>query len=133
MLFCGMILPFTLAFKKIRRSPAMLLPISILLNVGMWLERYMIVAPTLSLSYHPWTWDVMWPGWFEWGILFGSMGWFGMLFLIFVKVFPSVSMYEVKEMVYHRRRVVFEDAEERALEYASGDASAKPATSTEGS
>jgi molybdopterin-containing oxidoreductase family membrane subunit len=126
MLFCGSILPFTLAFEKIRRSPWLLLPISILLNVGMWLERYMIVAPTLSLSYHPWTWDVMWPGWVEWGIVFGSFGWFGLLFLIFVKVFPSVSMYEVKEMVYHRRRVVFEDAELRAHEVKTGASGAGP-------
>ncbi len=130
MLFCGSVLPFTLAFEKIRRNPALLLPISIFLNVGMWLERYMIVAPTLSLSYHPWSWDVMWPGWVEWGIVFGSFGWFGLLFLIFVKVFPSVSMYEVKEMVYHRRRVVYEDAELRAHEYKTGTSGASSALST---
>ena len=38
----------------------------------------------------------------QWGIVFGSFGWFTMLFMIFCKIFPSVSMYEVKEMVYHR-------------------------------
>ncbi len=69
-----------------------------------WLERWMIVTPTLSFSHHPYAWDVMWPSIIQWAIVFGSCGWFGMLFLIFVKVFPSVSMYEVKEMVYHRRR-----------------------------
>jgi molybdopterin-containing oxidoreductase family membrane subunit len=38
----------------------------------------------------------------QWGIVFGSFGWFTLLFMVFCKVFPSVSMYEVKEMVYHR-------------------------------
>ncbi len=44
-----------------------------------------------------------WPSLVQWGIVFGSFGWFDMLFMIFCKIFPSVSMYEVKEMVYHRR------------------------------
>jgi len=47
--------------------------------------------------------DIMWGSFVEWGIIFGSFGWFGMLFLIFVKIVPSISMYEVKELVYHHR------------------------------
>ena len=42
------------------------------------------------------------PVWSRWGIVLGSFGWFTMLFMLFCKIFPSVSMYEVKEMVYHR-------------------------------
>ena len=63
----------------------------------------MIVGPTLSHNYEPFAWSVVWPGMVQWAIVFGSFGWFGLLFLVFVKVFPSVSMYEVKEMVFHRR------------------------------
>jgi len=48
---------------------------------------------------------VMWPSWVQWFIVAGSFGWFGLLFLVFVKVFPSVSMYECKEMVLHRREL----------------------------
>ncbi|MEE8394399.1 MAG: NrfD/PsrC family molybdoenzyme membrane anchor subunit [Rhodospirillales bacterium] len=113
MLLIGMVLPFSLAFQKVRRNPPLLLAISLLLNTGMWMERYMILAPTLSLSFHPYTWGVMWPSFVEIGIVFGSFGLFGLFFFAFVKVFPSVSMYEVKEMVYHRRRVVFDEAEEK--------------------
>lgn len=69
----------------------------------------MIVSPTLSLSYHPFAWKVVWPSMVQWAVVFGSFGWFGLLFLVFVKVFPSVSMYEVKEMVYHRRRAHVEE------------------------
>ena len=106
MIFCGSVVPFALAFEKLRRSLLTMFVVSLLLNLGMFLERWMIVAPTLSLSYHPFAHDVMWPSWVEWFIVAGSFGWFGLLFLIFVKVFPSVSMYEVKEMVFHRRHLV---------------------------
>ena len=77
--------------------------VSLLLNLGMWLERWMIVAPTFSHGYYPWTWDHdQWPSLIQWGIVFGSFGWFTLLFMMFCKIVPSVSMYEVKEMVYHR-------------------------------
>jgi molybdopterin-containing oxidoreductase family membrane subunit len=86
----------------------------------MWLERWMIVSPTLSLSYEPFVWKVVWPSIVQWAVVFGSFGWFGLLFLVFVKIFPSVSMYEVKEMVYHRRRAVVGD-HAKALHRRSSD------------
>lgn len=104
MLFLGSVLPFALAFQSLRRHLPTMMVVSILLNVGMWLERWMIVSPTLALGYEPWAWDVFWPTVTSWLIVLGSFGWFSLLFLIFVKIFPSVSMYEVKEMVYHRKR-----------------------------
>lgn len=101
--FCGSIVPFALAFKSLRRHLATMMVVSLLLNLGMWLERWMIVAPTFSHGYYPWTWDHdQWPSFVQWGIVFGSFGWFGLLFMGFCKLIPSVSMYEVKEMVYHR-------------------------------
>jgi Ni/Fe-hydrogenase subunit HybB-like protein len=109
MLFCGMVVPFALAVKKFRRHMPTMFVVSLLLNLSMFFERWMIVAPTLSMSQSPHQWDVMWPSIVEWAIVFGSFGWFGLLFLVFVKIFPSVSMYEVKEMVFHRRRLVIED------------------------
>ena len=109
MLFFGSVLPFTLAFEKLRRHTPTMLVVSILLNVGMFLERWMILAPTLAKSYAPIAHDVMWASWVQWSIVAGSFGWFGLLFLVFVKVFPAVSMYEVKEMVFHRRQLAHKD------------------------
>ena len=101
--FLGSVLPFTLIFKKIRANLTAMMVISLLLNLGMWLERWMIVTPTFSHGYYPWTWDHgFFPSLVQWGIVLGSFGWFGMLFMLFCKLLPSVSMYEVKEMVYHR-------------------------------
>lgn len=123
MIFCGMVVPFALAFQKLRRHMPTMFIVSLLLNLSMFCERWMIVAPTLSLAQEPHQWDVMWPSVVEWAIVFGSFGWFGLLFLVFVKVFPSVSMYEVKEMVFHRRRLVNEDA---ALEFHRRKGDPKP-------
>jgi molybdopterin-containing oxidoreductase family membrane subunit len=109
MLFCGSVVPFALAFENLRRHIPTMFVVSIVLNIGMWLERWMIVGPTLSMSYAPVAFDVNWPSWVQWFIVAGSFGWFGLLFLIFVKVIPSVSMYEVKEMVFHRRHLAHKD------------------------
>jgi molybdopterin-containing oxidoreductase family membrane subunit len=82
-----------------------MLVVSVLLNLGMWIERFMIVSPTFAHGFYPWTWvHGWWPNWVQIGIVAGSFGWFNMLFMLFCKIFPSVSMYEVKEMVYHRSR-----------------------------
>lgn len=124
MIFCGSVLPFALAVRSLRRHMPTMFVVSLFLNLGMFLERWMIVAPTLSMSQEPHQWDIMYGSIVEWAIVFGSFGWFGMLFLIFVKVFPSVSMYEVKEMVFHRKRSAGEEDLERMTDHA------KPATQT---
>lgn len=113
MMFCGSVVPFALAFQKLRRHLPTMFVVSLLLNLSMYFERWMIIAPTLSLSMEPNQFFIMYPSIVIWAIVFGSFGWFGLLFLVFVKVFPSVSMYEVKEMVFHRRRLVNEDAAEK--------------------
>ena len=89
MLFTGMVVPFALAVEKFRRHMPTMFVVSLILNLSMYLERWMIVAPTLSMSHYPHQWDVMWPSIVQWAIVFGSFGWFGMLFLGFVKIFRS--------------------------------------------
>lgn len=120
MIFCGSVVPFALAIQKWRRHMPTMFVVSLLLNLSMYFERWMIVAPTLSLAMEPHQFYIMYASVVQWAIVFGSFGWFGLLFLVFVKVFPSVSMYEVKEMVYHRRRLVHEEAAEK-LHRRAGD------------
>jgi Ni/Fe-hydrogenase subunit HybB-like protein len=126
MIFCGSVLPFTLAFEKFRRNIPLMFVVSLLLNLGMFFERWMIVAPTLAQAYHPIAWNTMWGSWVEWCIVAGSFGWFGLLFLVFVKVFPSVSMYEVKEMVFHRRQLAQKDVKEIMHSREGDTASGRP-------
>ncbi len=104
MLFCAMVAPFAMVFKKVRHSMLSMFILSLVLQLGMWLERFQIVSPPLASNHEPWTWAVVWPGVVQLVITLASFGWFTMLFLVFCKIFPSVSMYEVKEMVFHRRK-----------------------------
>jgi Ni/Fe-hydrogenase subunit HybB-like protein len=71
--------------------------LSIAINIGMYTERFLIIATTLSRQYLPDTWRVYVPSLVEISILVGSVAMFITLFLVFVKIFPSVSIYEVKE------------------------------------
>jgi len=105
MFLCGTVAPFALAFRKVRRSMSAMLVLSLVFQLAMWLERVQIVSPPLHANHEPWTWNVVWPGTVQLAITAASFGWFTMLFLIFCKVFPSISMYEVKELVFHVRKV----------------------------
>jgi molybdopterin-containing oxidoreductase family membrane subunit len=74
-----------------------MLILSIAINIGMYTERFLIVATTLSRQYLPDAWGVYIPSLVEISIMVGSLAMFITLFLVFVKIFPSVSLYEVKE------------------------------------
>lgn len=99
MVFCNSLLPQTLYFKSIRKNMLLMFIISIFVNIGMWLERYIIIVVALSKEYMPYSWAVYKPSYIDWMVTLGSFGWFFMLFLIFVKLFPIVSINEVKEIL----------------------------------
>lgn len=105
MMVLGMGLPFALLVKRVRRNMIALTAVSMLINVIMWLERWMIISPALARNHSPYSWGYHWPGWVELTITLAGFAWFTLLFLVFVKIFPSVSMYEVKEMLFHQRHV----------------------------
>jgi molybdopterin-containing oxidoreductase family membrane subunit len=65
----------------------------------------MILAPSLAKNHAPYGWGIKWPSLLEMLITLGAFAWFTLLFLIFVKIFPSVSMYEIKEMLFEHREV----------------------------
>ena len=89
--------PLLLISKRFRTSFVPMLILSIAINIGMYTERFLIVATSLSRQYLPDSWRVYVPSFVEISILVGSLAMFVTLFLIFVKIFPSVSIYEVKE------------------------------------
>jgi Ni/Fe-hydrogenase subunit HybB-like protein len=95
-LFCG-IAPLVLISKRFRNSFVPMLVLSILINIGMYFERFIIVVTSLSRQHLPDTFGVYTPSIIELAILVGTISLFATLFLLFVKIFPSVSIYEVKE------------------------------------
>ncbi|MBU2646226.1 polysulfide reductase NrfD [bacterium] len=97
MVFCNCLIPLSLFVKKIRTSIPALFVISILVNVGMWLERFNIVGTSLAHGFVPFAWSTYQFEWVEIWITIGSFGWFFMWFFIFVKIMPSIAVAEMKE------------------------------------
>ncbi len=90
--------------RAARRNIALTVVIAIFVNVGMWLERILIVWNTLSHSYSPGMWTIFLPTAVDWTLLFGSLGFFAFLYLIYVRIVPASSMYEVRELVHRLHR-----------------------------
>jgi len=96
---CNVAAPLLFFLRRIRYSVPWLAGLSLLVNVGMFYERFVIIVTSLGRSFDPYTWRVYVPRWPEVSILAGSLAWFFLLFLIFAKWFPVVSMWEVKEQL----------------------------------
>jgi molybdopterin-containing oxidoreductase family membrane subunit len=99
MVFCNCLAPLIWWIPSMRRNLAVLFVVSIIINIGMWFERYNIIASSLAHQFDPASWTFYAPSWVELGIMVGSFGWFGMWFVMFVKIMPSVAVAEIKELV----------------------------------
>jgi len=99
MIFCNAFAPQLFWFKKIRTSIPFMFIIGVLVNVGMWFERFVIIVASLARDYVPSNWWVYKPTLYDTGILIGSFGLFFTLILIFIRTLPVVSISEVKACV----------------------------------
>ncbi len=97
-LLCNVVAPQIFWFPWARRSEVVLFVTSILVNVGMWAERFVIIAVSLTRDFVPSSWANYTPTWVDWGLLFGSMATFGALFLLFLRFLPAIPIFEVKEL-----------------------------------
>ena len=102
MVVCNTVIPLLYLSKKIRTHVIPLFIISIFVNIGMWFERFVIIAGSVAHDFLPNAWGHYSPTWVEGGIMVGAFSLFFFLFLLFVKHLPSVSMTEMKEMIHHK-------------------------------
>ncbi|MGK7346533.1 MAG: NrfD/PsrC family molybdoenzyme membrane anchor subunit [Candidatus Nitrospinota bacterium M3_3B_026] len=86
-----------LSFSRARRSPLMLFIVSIYINVAMYIERYLIVVPPLSHRDNPFTWTDYFPSVVEISIAFGALAYFLLLYAIFSKLLPIVTVADIRE------------------------------------
>jgi Ni/Fe-hydrogenase subunit HybB-like protein len=98
MVLGNVLVPQSFWSRRARRSVAWLFVASLIINVGMWSERFVIVVQSLEREYLPSKWHAYAPTWVDLGILAGTMGFFGLLFLLFLRFVPFVSLTEVKEL-----------------------------------
>ncbi len=99
MMTCNVLSPQIFWFKKLRRSIFVTFFMSIFVNIGMWFERFVIIATTLARDYLPSSWSYYTPSWVEIGIFVGTLGIFFTLYLVFTRVAPVVAIAEVKSIL----------------------------------
>ena len=98
LLFCNVVVTQTLWFKRVRTSPFLLFWVSILINVGMWTERFVIVVGSLERDFTPAAWGVFVPTVWDWSFLLGTIGLFVTLLYLFARLLPVVPAFEVKRL-----------------------------------
>jgi molybdopterin-containing oxidoreductase family membrane subunit len=98
MIFCNLVVPQVFWWKRCRTSPRVLFAAAAFILAGMWLERFIIVVVSLHRDFLPSSWHFYRPTWVDGGLLLGSIGLFGTLFLLFVRFVPFVGISEVKRL-----------------------------------
>jgi Ni/Fe-hydrogenase subunit HybB-like protein len=98
-LLCNVAVPQLLWSQRVRRSAVGLFVISIFVNVGMWLERFVIVVQSLHRDFLPSSWGMYYPTVWDWATLFGSFGLFLTLFFLFIRFLPMISIAEMRTIL----------------------------------
>src|SRR5690606_22870594 len=104
MLACNVLTPQLFWARRLRTSPWVLFAASLLIQVGMWSERFIIIVSSLSQDFLPSSWHTYAPTWVDGSLLLGSIAFFLLLFLLFVRYVPFVPIGEVKHLRYELAR-----------------------------
>jgi molybdopterin-containing oxidoreductase family membrane subunit len=102
-IIANVITPQVFWFKRMRMSIPVLFVVSIIVNIGMWLERFMIVVVSLHRDFMPSAWGIYYPTFWDLATLFGSVGLFLALMFLFLRVLPMISIFEMRELVGERK------------------------------
>jgi molybdopterin-containing oxidoreductase family membrane subunit len=99
LIFCNIITPQALWFKKVRSNVPLLFVISLIVNVGMWLERFVIVITSLHRDFLPSSWGLYHPTIWDWATYVGTLGLFITLLFLFIRALPMISIFEVRALL----------------------------------
>jgi Ni/Fe-hydrogenase subunit HybB-like protein len=101
LILCNIVIPQLLWFHRIRTNVIVLFLLSLVVNVGMWLERFVIVVLSLHRDYMPSAWGRYSPTVWDWATFAGTIGLFVTLLFLFVRALPVISIAEMRELVAH--------------------------------
>src|SRR6201986_2654788 len=101
--FFNVIVPPAFWFKRVRTNPAALFLIALLVNIGMWTERFVIVITSLHRDFLPSAWGNYQGTRWDWMTLLGSFGLFLSLLFLFLRVLPAISISEMRTLVTERK------------------------------
>jgi Ni/Fe-hydrogenase subunit HybB-like protein len=100
LIFCNVLTPQLLWFRKVRRSVGVLFVLSFIIQTGMWMERFVIIITSLHRDFLPSSWGMYFPTRWDIATLLGTIGFFTFCFLLFVRVLPSIAIAEMRELVH---------------------------------
>jgi len=113
---CNIVTPQLFWIRSVRNNVPLLFTISLITQVGMWLERFVIIVPSLHRDFLPSSWGMYYPTFWDFATFFGTIGLFFTLFLLFIRYLPMISIFELRELVHETG------------EQAGGESHAAPAT-----
>lgn len=103
LIFCNVLTPQLLWSRKVRENLVLLWILTIIVNIGMWLERYVIVVISLHRDFLPSSWDMYSGTVWDWGLYIGTIGQFLTLIFLFIRVLPMIAMFEIRMLLPDRK------------------------------
>jgi Ni/Fe-hydrogenase subunit HybB-like protein len=99
LMLCNVIVPQALWSRRVRTTPVLLFIVALFINVGMWLERFVIVIVSLHRDFMPSSWGMYYPTFWDFAVLGGTIGLFFTLLFLFIRFLPMISMTEVRDLI----------------------------------
>ena len=99
LILCNCLVPQVLWLKKVRTNVLLLFVIALLVNVGMWAERFVIVVTSLHRDYLPSSWGMYHPTVWDWATFAGTIGLFLCLMFLFLRFLPMISIFEMRTLL----------------------------------
>lgn len=103
LIFCNVLVPQALWFRRVRGNVKGLFVVAMAVNIGMWLERFIIVITSLHRDYLPSSWGMYSPTIWDWSLYVGTIGLFFALLFLFIRFLPMISIFEMRELVEEHR------------------------------
>jgi molybdopterin-containing oxidoreductase family membrane subunit len=99
LILCNVVIPQSLWSKRVRTNVPLLFAISLIVNTGMWLERFIIVVTSLHRDFLPSSWGMFHGTGWDWAMFLGTIGFFLFLMFLFLRFLPMISIFEMRTML----------------------------------
>jgi molybdopterin-containing oxidoreductase family membrane subunit len=114
LIFCNGFWPQALWFPKLRRNVPFLFVTSLVIGVGMWLERFVIIPMSLTRDFLPSSWGYYAPTVWDWALFLGTMGFFTFLLFLFIKFLPFINIFEMRDLLHKNHHTFGHDGDDHA-------------------
>ncbi|MEW6733377.1 MAG: NrfD/PsrC family molybdoenzyme membrane anchor subunit [Acidobacteriota bacterium] len=99
LIMCNVVTPQFLWLRRVRTNVKLLFVVAIIVNIGMWLERFVIVVTSLHRDFLPSSWGMYWPTAWDWATYIGTIGLFFSLLFLFIRFLPMISIFEMRTLL----------------------------------